>query len=258
MMKKVKQFRFTLMEVTVAFGIFAILVAVLMQFMNTVQRSWNFAEKRARAYAESRMFFDFLDRALQASKGSGFAYDNIEPDKYANQTQEQEAFLRFNSVLPYRYAFYADKENSLYLNSDERTFLDENLHKVREVTFFFVKPDATPLPSDYPPAGTVSISYNDLNGNRKYDEVLSNVISIDFSLFTYNQSQNRYEYRTAHNDSGLQRPHSISVVLKMFSNRNDYETWHSLSSSGTPSQRDNYFREHGFIFNRVFMLPQGN
>ena len=63
-MKKIRQLKFTLMEVTVAFGIFAILVAVLMQFLNTAQRSWNFAEKRARAYADSRILFDLMDKAL--------------------------------------------------------------------------------------------------------------------------------------------------------------------------------------------------
>ena len=67
MNKKIKKLKFTLIEITVAFGVLAILIMFLMQFLNTAQTSWNFAEKRARAYADSRAVLDFIERGLNSS-----------------------------------------------------------------------------------------------------------------------------------------------------------------------------------------------
>ena len=85
-MKKLRKLKFTLMEVTVAFGIFAILVAVLMQFLSTAQRSWNLAEKRARAYADSRILFDLIEKSLHTSRpatsittGNPLSFDGVLP-----------------------------------------------------------------------------------------------------------------------------------------------------------------------------------
>ena len=64
-MKKFRKLKFTLIEITVAFGILAILLMMLMQFLNTAQKSWNFAEKRARAYSDSCVAFEIIERILK-------------------------------------------------------------------------------------------------------------------------------------------------------------------------------------------------
>ncbi len=87
MNKKIKKLKFTLIEITVAFGVLAILIMFLMQFLNTAQTSWNFAEKRARAYADSRTAFDFMERAL----------NSVERESTVNVGSS----LKFNGVLPY-------------------------------------------------------------------------------------------------------------------------------------------------------------
>lgn len=75
MSKNKKKCKFTLVEITVAFGVFAILIMVLMQFLFTAQGVWNFSEKRSRAYAEKQAFMNFLDRAVESAKG-GIEIDN--------------------------------------------------------------------------------------------------------------------------------------------------------------------------------------
>lgn len=88
MNRKMKKLNFTLIEVTVAFGVLAILIMFLMQFMTTAQTSWNFAEKRARAYADSRIFFDLAERVIQSnnqkeftvnSSNDGFSVTGLKP-----------------------------------------------------------------------------------------------------------------------------------------------------------------------------------
>ena len=84
-MKKMRKFKFTLIEVTVAFGVLAILIMFLMQFLTTAQTSWNFAEKRARAYADSRTAFDFIEKALNSadrsavSTGTSLSFKGVKP-----------------------------------------------------------------------------------------------------------------------------------------------------------------------------------
>ena len=99
MNKKVRKLKFTLIEVTVAFGVLAILIMFLMQFLNTAQTSWNFAEKRARAYADSRTAFDFIERALNSvERGS---------------TVNVGTSLKFDGVRPYGKRGYGNVEFSL-------------------------------------------------------------------------------------------------------------------------------------------------
>ena len=85
-MKKMRKTKFTLIEVTVAFGVLAILIMFLMQFLNTAQTSWNFAEKRARAYSDSRTAFDFIEKALNSSErgsavtvGNSLVFSGVKP-----------------------------------------------------------------------------------------------------------------------------------------------------------------------------------
>jgi hypothetical protein len=87
-MKKIKRLNFTLIEITVAFGVLAILIMFLMQFLNTAQTSWNFAEKRARAYADSRTFFDIAERAVQFSgyKLSDDGIFNVQDESDGNKS----------------------------------------------------------------------------------------------------------------------------------------------------------------------------
>ena len=110
-MKKMRKTKFTLIEVTVAFGVLAILIMFLMQFLNTAQTSWNFAEKRARAYSDSRTAFDFIEKALNSSERGSAVTGG--------------ATLVFNGVKPYSKREYTnmvvelDSEGNLKLAGDE-------------------------------------------------------------------------------------------------------------------------------------------
>lgn len=103
-MKKMRKTKFTLIEVTVAFGVLAILIMFLMQFLNTAQTSWNFAEKRARAYADSRTAFDFIEKALNSVKrdtpvnvGAALSFKGVKP--YGKRGYEDISFSASNGEL---------------------------------------------------------------------------------------------------------------------------------------------------------------
>ena len=103
-MKKIKRLNFTLIEVTVAFGVLAILIMFLMQFLTTAQTSWSFAEKRARAYADSRTFFDLAERVIQSNNQKeftvtaakdGFSVTGLKP--FGSEIVVQKMDFRLNS-----------------------------------------------------------------------------------------------------------------------------------------------------------------
>lgn len=90
MKKKLKKLNFTLIELTVAFGVLAILIMFLTMFLTTAQTSWNFAEKRARAYADSRTALDFIERGIMSA-------NRIEN----NQIIASGSSMKYTGVLPY-------------------------------------------------------------------------------------------------------------------------------------------------------------
>ena len=251
-MKKIRQLKFTLMEVTVAFGIFAILVAVLMQFLNTAQRSWNFAEKRARAYADSRILFDLMDKALNTA---------FSGNVFSTFSTANENGIRFHGVLPYRYQFHANNGTNGTssetvsrngVNVSVNAFLDENVRKVRNMEFEFVLPPATPTATPAANHGTVGIDYDSLAGTaatRRRDIVIANVTD-----FNVNMLSSTFGSANGNNQN---RPAFVVVSLRMFGSEADYDTWITLSEQGSPSPRENYFCEHGFTFTRMFTLPRG-
>lgn len=258
-MKKIKKLKFTLMEVTVAFGIFAILVAVLMQFLSTAQRSWNLAEKRARAYADSRILFDLIEKSLTTAHTGGF---------YLNDGSGQRELL-FPCVLPYRYTFH--EENST-TNNTVNGFLDSNLRKVRNLRVNF---NGNEIRFIYPRLGwdnsQPSASNPDvresLNGTydlsdvvpsshlRHYitDVILRNIVSFNVSLI--NNTWRVTHFGSPASDRENQpRPAIVSVSIQMFGSDEDYAVWQGLPNA---TAQNNYLTEHGFSFNRLITLPTG-
>lgn len=65
-MRKNSKLKFTLIEITVAFAVFAILIMVLMQFLGTAQKAWTFSEKRTRAYADVSAFLGFVESVVES------------------------------------------------------------------------------------------------------------------------------------------------------------------------------------------------
>ena len=98
MKKKLKKLNFTLVEITVAFGILTILIMFLMQFLTTAQTSWTFAEKRARAYADSRTALDFIERGLMSTNRRDVSAITINPG----------STLIYKGTLPYGNGEYKD------------------------------------------------------------------------------------------------------------------------------------------------------
>ena len=254
MNKKMKKLNFTLIEVTVAFGVLAILIMFLMQFLNTTQTSWNFAEKRARAYADSRTLFDLLDKSLNMSHSENFS---LTPGTYSTDNYSYDR-ISFNGILPYRFSFHSTANTSG--NSINKTengnivatipmnrFLDENIRKVRVLEFNMIAPPAGPTATPAADHGTVGITYKNLNGDSVRDIVLDNVI--DFNIQMLNDS-----FASV---NGPNRPAFIIVRLRMFGSDEDYAVWQTLPLSGAAVNRSDYFREHGFIFTRMFTLPRG-
>ena len=103
-MKKINKNKFTLIEITVAFGVLAILIMFLMQFLSTAQTSWNFSEKRARAYADSRTAFDFIEKALNSADrsstittGDSLSFKGVKP--YGDREYKTITFSLNNGVL---------------------------------------------------------------------------------------------------------------------------------------------------------------
>lgn len=133
MKKKLKKLNFTLVEITVAFGVLAILIMFLMQFLNTAQTSWTFAEKRARAYADSRAALDFIERGLMSSDrrngrasintGTSLSYTGTLPYGDGNYKDSitislSNGVLQFNGedfVENVAYFYCAKVENNSYL-----------------------------------------------------------------------------------------------------------------------------------------------
>ncbi|MBR2508505.1 MAG: hypothetical protein IKB71_02035 [Lentisphaeria bacterium] len=257
-MKKIRQLKFTLMEVTVAFGIFAILVAVLMQFLNTAQRSWNLAEKRARAYADSRILFDLMDKALNTSHTENFS---LAQHTYSSDNYSYDEFS-FNGILPYRFPFHATASpptssrninrvvNGSSVSIPINTFLDENIRKVRVLELNLIAPPATPTATPATDHGTIGIEYNNLNGNLLRDVILDNVIEFNVQMLSNN-------FSAVSIGSNLPRPAFVIVRLRMFGSDEDYAVWRTLPLSGAAVNRNDYFREHGFTFTRMFTLPRG-
>ena len=262
-MKKIKKLKFTLMEVTVAFGIFAVLVAVLMQFLNTAQRSWNLAEKRARAYADSRVLFDLVEKSLQTAHSSGF---------YLNTGSGQSEIL-FPCVLPYRYPLHDN--NNTATNAVNR-FLDQNLRKVRNLRvnfngreIRFIYPElgwSNSTPSSTNPdvretnGGTYDLSDVVSNSHLSHyitDVILENIVSFNVSLIEVPASGpwNVYHFGSSNSArANRPRPNFVNISIQMFGSDEDYAVWRSLPNA---TAQQNYFTEHGFSFNRLISLPTG-
>lgn len=181
------------MEVTVAFGIFAILVAVLMQFLSTAQRSWNLSEKRARAYADSRILFDLMEKALNTSKARGRNSGNVfEVDNF-NLNGVSCNGIAFWGVLPYRRS-----------GTDLKSILQLNFNRVSSGT----------------DVGDIRLSYN--IGGLQNDTILQN--TTNFTINMFNVGVNTPV------TSG-DRPDYIIVRLSMFGSDEDYAVWQSLPNT---------------------------
>ena len=129
-----KKLNFTLIEITVAFGVLAILIMFLMQFLSTAQTSWTFAEKRARAYADSRTALDFIERGLKS----------IDRTKNSGITDGTE--LKYTGVIPYGKGEYKKdieikivKTNDTDLEKAEWTLTFNGENFIENVTYFYVK-----------------------------------------------------------------------------------------------------------------------
>lgn len=122
MNKNIKKLKFTLIEITVAFGVLAILIMFLMQFLSTAQSSWNFAEKRAKAYADSRIVFDLIEKSLKTAQGDISVGSKI----------------TMTGVKPYGDKKYGSIEFKLDTGSDEGELkIDSDESLVEYVTEFF-------------------------------------------------------------------------------------------------------------------------
>ena len=64
--KKHITWRYTLIEVMMAMGIFLIMMTIMMQFFTSAQEVWNNSSKRNMIYADARVAMNLMTREIQS------------------------------------------------------------------------------------------------------------------------------------------------------------------------------------------------
>jgi len=121
---KIRQRRnpFTLIELSVAMAVFAIMMLVMMQFFSTAQQAWSAASAKSEVYSNARTALDIMTRDLQCAY---YAADkNCDP--YFLPTSNTLSFLTVTNL--------ADTINNDSSVFEVKYHLDSEGYLVRDIT----------------------------------------------------------------------------------------------------------------------------
>ena len=271
MQHKFKKAQFTIIEITVAMLILAVLLTIIMQFVGSAQSGWSAASGKNTIFENARVAMGLINRQIQGiyyeddnvpcyHKGTEYTYDDAE-DEYVNDSFSFVSYLNeapsedcTTNACEVQYQLYynipvpgddiADTAGWLLLsvtgnNNTNKWNFNNYKSKNRQI---------------YGASGNNNVFTADDASHEGYYKLIPYVT--EFSFVCYDASG------TPISDQSSTKPYSIEVTLSLM-NKNSWNKWISIGGKGNAygsyGDQDNEsakeFREkHQHTFNRTIYI----